>query len=57
MTPLVYRVSEVCDLLGFSRSKAQRMIAAGEMPVLRYGRVIRVPRWWVMDELERSKAA
>ena len=56
MLPLVYRVSEVCDLLGFSRSKAQRMIAAGEMPALRYGRVIRIPRWWVTEQLE-GKAA
>ena len=56
MTPLVYRVSEVCDLLGFSRSKAQRMIAAGEMPVLRYRRVIRVPRWWVDEQMMRRAA-
>lgn len=54
--PLVYRVSEVCLLLGLSRSKAQRMIESGEMPAVRYGRVVRIPRWWV-DEVVRGKAA
>lgn len=55
-TALVYRVSEVCALLGLSRSKAQRMIESGEMPALRYGRVVRIPRWWVSEQL-KGKAA
>ena len=54
--PLVYGVSQVCELLDLSKSKARRMIEAGEMPAVRYGRVVRIPRWWVDDQI-RGKAA
>ena len=55
--PLVYRVSEVCALLDLSKSKARRMIEAGDMPAVRYGRVVRIPRWWVDQEIGKGKRA
>lgn len=53
---LVYRVSEVCSMLRFSKSKAWRMIESGEMPVVRFGRVVRVPAAWVHEQLGRVAA-
>jgi excisionase family DNA binding protein len=35
---------EVAELLGLSRSKVFEMLAAEELPVVRVGRVVRVPR-------------
>lgn len=53
---LAYRVSEVCQILTLSRSKAWRMIASEQMPVLRFGRTVRVPKWWVAEQLARRVA-
>lgn len=38
------RVEEVQTVLGIGRSKVYAMIAGGELPVIRVGRVVRVPR-------------
>jgi excisionase family DNA binding protein len=35
---------EVAELLGLSRSKVFEMLASEELPVVRFGRVVRVPR-------------
>ena len=40
----VLRVEEVHRMLGVSRWKAGEMIRRGELPVLRIGRLVRVPR-------------
>lgn len=42
--PLLLKPVEVAELLGVSRSKVFAMLAAGELPVVRLGRVVRVPR-------------
>src|SRR5688572_679490 len=51
---LAYRVAEVCVMLDLSKSTAWRMIDAGKMPVLRYGRTVRVPKWWIDDQTRRA---
>lgn len=38
------RVEEVQAVLGIGRSKVYAMLAQGELPVIRLGRVVRVPR-------------
>jgi excisionase family DNA binding protein len=43
------RPDEVRAILRIGRSKLYEMIAHGELPVVRIGRAIRIPR----DELER----
>jgi excisionase family DNA binding protein len=48
---LLLRVEEVAETLGIGRSKTYELIAAGELPVVRLGRCVRVPaaavRHWV----------
>jgi excisionase family DNA binding protein len=41
---LLLRVSDVCLLLGVGRSTVYEMIARGELPVVRIGRLVRVSR-------------
>ena len=40
----VLTVSEVADLVGISRSLAYQLVARGEIPFLRFGRRIVIPR-------------
>ncbi len=54
--PLLLRATEVASLLNLGRSKVYELMAAGELPVVRIGGIVRVPR----SELEtwiRSKAS
>jgi excisionase family DNA binding protein len=44
MEPLLLKAGGVGQLLGFGRSKVFAMLAAGELPVIRIGRSVRVPR-------------
>lgn len=42
--PLTYRVEEIARLLGLSRAAAYDAVARGEIPSLRFGRRVVVPR-------------
>jgi excisionase family DNA binding protein len=42
--PLLLRAEEVAQLLGIARSTVYALIAAGDLPVVRIGRVTRVAR-------------
>jgi len=42
--PLVLDSRGLSQLLGIGRTKAYQMMARGELPVLRIGRCVRVPR-------------
>ena len=44
MEPLLLRAGEVATLLGLGRSTVFALLAAGELPVVRIGRSVRVPR-------------
>ena len=44
MEPLLLKAGEVVKLLGLGRSKVFAMLAVGELPVIRIGRSVRVPR-------------
>lgn len=50
------RIEEAARVLALSRSKLFLMIAAGELPVVRFGRAVRVPRrqleQWIADRIE-----
>jgi len=41
---LVYSVSEAAELLGISRAFAYELVARGELPVIRLGRRLLVPK-------------
>ena len=43
-------VKDVCHASSLSRSKIYAMIESGELPVLRFGRAVRVP-WRVVREV------
>ena len=38
------RADEVAEALGIGRTKTNEMLASGELPVVRIGRAVRVPR-------------
>lgn len=44
LRPELLRAVEVATVLGISRSKAYDMIASGELPSIRIGKYVRVPR-------------
>jgi excisionase family DNA binding protein len=54
LDPLLLKAPEVAKLLGLGRSKVFAMVAAGELPVIRIGRSVRIPRQalerWIRDE-------
>lgn len=55
--PWLLRAGEVAQLLGVSRSKVFEMMAAGEFPVVRIGRCVRVPRAELADWLSQRTGA
>ena len=61
MTAQLLKPIEVAELLGLSRSKVFEMLAAEELPVVRIGRVIRVPREqldeWIEDRIRWRPSA
>ena len=64
LEPLLLRATEAGKLLGLGRSKVFAMVAAGELPVIRIGRSVRIPRQalerWIRDQTievgQRSEA-
>lgn len=44
MPELMMRADEVAAALGVGRSKVYEMLASGQLPVVRIGRSLRVPR-------------
>ena len=53
--PVLLRAGEVAFILGVGRTKVFQMIARNELPVLRIGRSVRVPRdlfdEWLKDQV------
>jgi excisionase family DNA binding protein len=64
LEPLLLKATEAGILLGLGRSKVFAMVAAGELPVIRIGRSVRIPRQalerWIRDQTievgQRSEA-
>ncbi|MDQ6947320.1 MAG: helix-turn-helix domain-containing protein [Actinomycetota bacterium] len=54
--PLLLRITEVATTLGLGRTKVFALVRSGELPVVRIGRSVRVPRAalqdWVWQHLE-----
>ena len=61
MTTLLLKPMEVAELLGLSRSKVFEMLAAEELPVVRIGRMVRIPRQeldeWIRDRVRWQPSA
>ncbi len=60
MSRELLRADEVARVLGIGRSKTYELIARGELPSLRIGRLVRVPRHaleqWIADHTEWKEA-
>ena len=56
--PLLLKAEEVAKLLRVGRSKVFAMLAAGELPVVRLGRSVRVPRaaleGWIEERIQEA---
>ncbi|MGH7869452.1 MAG: helix-turn-helix domain-containing protein [Candidatus Dormibacteraceae bacterium] len=54
--PILLRVEEVAKMLGIARSTVYALISAGDLPVVRIGRVTRVSHsaleGWINDHTE-----
>jgi excisionase family DNA binding protein len=58
LKPELLRVEEVAWVLQIGRTKVYELIGAGELPVVRIGRSVRVPRHWLERWIgERTEAA
>jgi len=59
MEPLLLKAGDVAKLLGLGRSKVFAMLAVGELPVIRIGRSVRVPRvaleGWIAEQTEHAR--
>jgi len=60
MEPLLLKAGDVAKLLGLGRSKVFAMLAVGELPVIRIGRSVRVPRAalerWVVEHTQDANS-
>ncbi len=60
MSRELLRADEVARVLGIGRSKTYELIARGDLPSLRIGRLVRVPRHaleqWIVDHTEWREA-
>jgi len=58
MEPLLLKAGDVAKLLGLGRSKVFAMLAVGELPVIRIGRSVRVPRAaledWIAEHTQHA---
>ncbi len=58
MEPLLLKAADVAKLLGLGRSKVFAMLAVGELPVIRIGRSVRVPRAaledWIAEHTQHA---
>ena len=59
--PLLLKVEASAKLLSLGRTKMYELIAAGDVPVIRLGRSVRVPtaslRQWVEDRSKQGLSA
>jgi excisionase family DNA binding protein len=54
---LLLRISEAAEMLSVARSKAYAMVQAGELPVVRIGKSVRIPVRALNEYVERKTAA
>ncbi len=59
--PLLLRADEAATVLGIGRTKVFEMIASGDLPAIRFGRCVRVPRErlvrWIDEQLKAQLGA
>ena len=55
VNPLVYDIHEIADILGIGRSAAYEAAKRGDIPTIRIGKLIKVPKAAFHAMLERAK--
>ena len=59
--PLLLRADEAAALLAIGRTKVFEMIASGDLPAIRFGRCVRVPKerlvTWIDEQLKAQLGA
>lgn len=53
MDPVLMTPRELGQLLRLGRNKTYELLASGELPIIRFGRAIRVPRTAVLTWIDR----
>jgi excisionase family DNA binding protein len=48
-----YSVAETARILGVSSSTVRRGIKGKDIPIVRLGKLLRIPKWWVEQQLGR----
>lgn len=57
MDPVLMTPRELAELLKLGRNKTYELLASGELPIIRFGRAIRVPRSAVLNWIDRAASA
>ena len=52
--PLLLKAEEIAKMLGLGRTKVYEMMASGELPVVRIGTAVRVPRQRLLDWIDEN---
>ncbi len=50
--PALLSVDEVAKALGLNTKTVRAAILDGKIPGARYGRIFRVPRWWLAEQVD-----
>ena len=55
---LLWGVPETARLLGLDAKTVRKAVEAGEIPSAKYGRLIKIPGWWIRQQRDgRAPAA
>ncbi len=52
--PVLLYVSEAARVLALSRARVYQMVASGELPHVRFGKAVRIPRVALLRYIERQ---
>ncbi len=52
--PVLLYVSEAAKMLALSRARVYQMVASGELPHVRFGKAVRIPRAALLRYIERQ---
>jgi excisionase family DNA binding protein len=53
-TPVLLHVVEAAEILALSRARVYQMVASGELPHVRFGKAVRIPRAALLRYIERQ---
>ncbi len=53
--PQYLTIEEICHLLNIGRSLGYELVRSGELPAIRFGRLLRIPKSALLAHLERVR--